>query len=139
MITLTLLIQLIGRNPDMDGLATYYNGPGPYTRSGELFTLDMPICAVDAMFWPEMEGKTLLIVSDDGRIASLRVADTGHLYDAGEFHRSAYSKRYVHPENPAAWGPPYRVVVDIPELAFLAVFGDSETRHVWCWVMESTE
>ena len=135
MIELAMLINLIGRNPDLDGLATYYNGPGPVTKSGEPFTLDMQICAVDAMFWPEMAGKTLLIVSDDGRYATLRVADTGYLHDAGEFHKSIYSRGYTHPENPAASGPPYRVVVDIPELTFLAVFGDSETRRVWCWVM----
>lgn len=139
MIELAVLVTLIGRMPDLDGLATWYDGPGPVTRGGEAFDTAMSIVAVDDSHWPEWAGKVLLIVSDDGRVAALRIADTGYLYDAGEFYRSAYSRGYVHPENPAAWGAPYRVVVDIPEQTFRAVFGDSETRYVWCWVVEESD
>jgi len=137
MITLSILVNLIGRNPDLDGLATYYVGPGPVTRSGEPFSLDMPIVAVDTSYWPEWAGRTLLIVSDDGHVAALRIADTGNLHDAGLFYRSAYSRYFVPADSAAAWGLPHRVVADIPERTFRSIFGDSETRRVWCWVMEA--
>lgn len=136
MINLAILIALIGRPPELDGLATFYNGPGPYTRSGEIFHLDMPICAVDASEWDMLEGMTLLIVSDDGHVSALRVADTGYLYAAGEFKRSTLNSRLFSPSDyPNVGGPAYSVVVDIPRLAFMTVFHDTETRHVWAWVI----
>ena len=139
MIQLSVIIALLGQ-PTFDGLATWYTGPGLYTRSGEPFRLDMPICAVDDLEWAALQGKALIVISDDGHVATLRVSDTGNLYAAGEFYRSVYHLHHFVPrENPAAQGPAYRVVLDIPELTFLAVFQDLETRRVWAWVVESVE
>jgi len=137
MITLSILVSMLGE-PVLDGLATYYNGPGPYTRGGNAFVLNAPICSVDDSEWELLRGKTLLIVSDDGHMATLRVDDTGWLYNAGKFYRSSYSRYFVPASDSVAHPDAWPIVVDIPERTFEAIFGDLETRHVWAWIVPDT-
>ena len=133
--TMALLFQLLG-DPALDGLATYYNGPTNTMRNGEPFVLSGATVAVDDSEWAQLQGKHLLILSDTGRYAVLRVTDTGYLNNAGEFSRSVYSRYFVKADSPAASSARHRIVVDIPKRTFFDVFGGCETQRVWAWVIE---
>jgi hypothetical protein len=133
--TMALLFQLLG-DPAFDGLATWYNGPTGIMRNGEQLRPGGATVAVDDSEWAWLQGKHLLILSDTGRYAVLRVTDTGYLYDAGDFCRSAYSRYFVPVDHVAAIGPRLHVVVDIPERTFFETFGVFDTQRVWAWVIE---
>jgi len=139
--TIIALLTALAGSPNFDGLATWYgvgDGSGNVFRSGEMFSLTAPVCAVDASLWPELQGKTLLIVSEE-RAVGLRVADSGNLYAAGKFRESLFSRHFVPVGSPAGVGPELSVVVDIPRGAFVNAFGDAETRRVAVWVVEGVE
>jgi len=125
--------------PDMDGLATWYgidDGSGVVFRSGEPFRLDAPYCAVDASMWEEYEGARLLVLSDTGMLVCT-VADSGWLYDAGEFRHNGY--RWASPVDFASWdawvaaGDGQGMVVDIPHDTFVRGFGTDDTQRVQVW------
>jgi hypothetical protein len=138
--TMALLFQLLG-DPAFDGLATWYNGPTGIMRNGEQLRPGGATVAVDDSEWARLQGKHLLILSEDGRYAVLRVTDTGYLYDVGEFYRATpYSDNFINTKEwRATWresGPAYRIVVDIPEQMFWRLFETYETQRVWAWVIE---
>ena len=84
------------------GLVTWYDGPNPWTRSGELFGLDTLTAAVDDAQWPCLAGRTVRVVHPDGRALTVKVNDSGYL---------------------AAWG----VALDLPRETHQRLSGDGDT------------
>jgi len=137
MISIFLAIVMM-RQPDLDGLATYYYEPGVRFRNEEMFDNFAPVCAVDGTLWNEMKGKTLLVQSvRDNKFAVCVVKDSGRLSSGGDWRQSRRTwKRWLRPDDADAIGPIRRNVVDIPQRMFLESFGDLETRHVRAWVVQ---
>ena len=135
--SMLLFLALMGRPagpPDMVGLATHYGPPafpdGALMRNGEPLASDGMTCAVDASEWERLAGK-VIIVGVEGRYVRLRVADTGRLYDAGQFAFDARRRTWVR----ADVGP--RFVIDVPEATYRRLFAaDGDTRLVSVWVVE---
>ena len=99
---------------------TTHHGPSAITRSGEYFPLN---------------GAYVLIVSDTGRAAMLRVNDSGYLTNAGLFRRSKVSDYFLPVSSPVGFGRVYPVAIDLPRQAFQRIFGNTRTRLVYVWVI----
>jgi len=127
---LLFLTQVLGQ-PRLSGLATWYDycvPPACVFRSGEAWSDSSPSCAVDTSLWPELKGKRVLVLTQDCRTAILRVNDTGYLYAAGYFQRGAWTWQ------PAESGQ--RFVIDVPAATYRRVFGTTDTRRVWLWILD---
>jgi len=136
---LAVVATLIGREPDLIGLSTWYDGPTALTRSGEYFNLNGDTCAVDWGIYKELVGCHMLILSSDGHAAVLRVNDSGYLYNAGLFRRSKVSDFFLPAKSPNATGKEYRVVIDIPRDTYKRIFGNSKTRLIAAWKIPMCE
>ena len=115
---LLVLVMLLGP-PRLDGWAVHYDecvSAACVFRNGEPFALDALCAAVDTGLWSELRGKRLLIVSSAGRMAMLRVCDSGYLARAGMYQ-----------------GLPF--VIDVPKITFGVIFQSLETQSVWVWVL----
>ena len=133
---LKTIVDIIMANlglPALVGLATYYDADSDAAvfRSGERYFASSRTCAVDASEFAKLADSWLLILSDSGASAILRVNDSGYLYRAGQFQRADNGPHFV----PAAEDrdETSRVVIDIPVETFIDIFGTNETQVVYVW------
>ena len=127
---LLILVMLLGQ-PRLVGLASHYDqcfSPACVFRNGEPWSPDAQIVAVDDSEYRELAGKQLLIVTENGRVAVLKVADSGYLYRAGYFERGPWAWRS------ASAGVQF--VIDIPRDRFLAAFETLDTQLVSVFVLD---
>ena len=130
---LVAILSMAWGQPELAGLATHYDY-GEVTRDGSPFRLDAPTCAVDASEWERLRGRMVYVLADNGRLAVLRVTDTGRLYDAGRFEWAVivFGELEVARWWPSADGD--RVVLDVPRETFRKLSPDLETVRVRVWV-----
>ena len=90
------------RTEQWSGLVTWYDGPNPWTRSGETFGLDTLTAAVDDALWACLAGQTVRVVHPDGGTLVVRINDTG-------------------------WLARYGVALDLPKGTHQRLSGDGDT------------
>lgn len=121
---------VLSRPPDLTGLATWYGPPGcaqgDTMANGESLDLDGPTVALDRSR-RDLLGRRAVVLADCGKVAVVRVTDTGMLDAAGKVRFG------VGPLDQARYWPAHRTDVrwsdGAVEMPFVADFPQGFFRH----------